>query len=396
MHRHDSPQTLAELVVARMTLSEKLGEIVLLESPPYENFNAGDRRLCIPSLVLQDGPQGVAFGASHVTQLPAPLAIGATFNRSIAQEYGQVIGSEASGKGINVIQGPNLNVVRVPESGRNFESFGEDPLLVSTMGVAGIEGIQSTGVMAMAKHFAAYSQETNRGELDDIVSKRTLEEIYLPPFEAAVTQAHVSAVLCAYPELNGTLQCQDNGLLGQLRRWGFTGFVRSDLGSVDNPVAALEAGTDLLKPEQTRQLASLVDEGQLPVAVVNAAVVQVLTSMFAHHLIGRAPRGRPRPGSTPAPTPRSRSFPLSAPLCSSRTRDRCCPCRVPIRGSSRSSVPLPARLRRQQGSAAPRSPLRSSPHRCERSEGGRDRVQRSATRTGEARPTGSPRSLPLR
>lgn len=294
MHRHDPPKALAQLVVSRMTLGEKLGEIVLLESPPYENFDAGDRRLCIPSLVLQDGPQGVAFGATQVTQLPAPLAIGATFDTSIARAYGKVIGSEASGKGIDVIQGPNLNVVRVPESGRDFESFGEDPMLVSAMGVAGIEGIQSTGVMAMAKHFAVYSQETDRGELNDIVSGRALEEVYLPPFEAAVTQAHVSAVLCAFPELNGTLQCQDPALLGQLRRWGFAGFVRSDLGSVDDPVAALEAGTDLLKPAQTAQLASLVRERQLPVAAVNAAVTQVLTSMFAHNLIGRAPTGSVR------------------------------------------------------------------------------------------------------
>lgn len=294
VHRHEAPGVLARLVVGRMTLAEKLGEIVLLESPPYENFNAGDPRLCIPSLVLQDGPQGVAFGASHVTQLPAPLAIGATFDPSIARTYGRVIGTEASEKGINVIQGPNLNIVRVPESGRNFESFGEDPMLVSAMGVAGIEGIQSAGVMAMAKHFVAYSQETDRGELNDTVQARTLEEVYFPPFEAAVTQAHVSAVLCAYPELNGTLQCQDPKLLGQLRRWGFTGFVRSDLGSVNDPVAALEAGTDLLKPAQTRQLASSVDEGRLPIGVLNTAVTQVLTTMFAHHLVGRTPSGSPR------------------------------------------------------------------------------------------------------
>ncbi len=110
------------------------------------------------------------------------------------------------------------------------------------MGVADAEGIQSTGTLAMAKHFAVYNQETDRGVLDDQVPTRALEELYLPPFEAAVTQAHVSAAMCAYPQLNGTYQCQDPALLAQLGRWGFTGFIRSDLGSVHDPVAALAAG----------------------------------------------------------------------------------------------------------------------------------------------------------
>jgi beta-glucosidase-like glycosyl hydrolase len=293
MAHHQSPAALAALVVRRMTLYEKLGEIDLIQTGIRENINSGVRRLCIPPLTLQDGPQGVSFGADNVTQLPAPVGLGATFDTAMARAYGTVMGSEALGQGIDVIQGPNLNVERVPEAGRAWESFGEDPVLVSAMGVGEIEGIQSTGAMAMAKHFAVYTQETNRSTLNDVVSQRALEEIYLPPFKAAVTQAHVSSIMCAYPKVNGTYQCQSAQLLGLLRTWGFTGFVRSDLGAVHDPVAALRAGTDLLKPADVSQLAVLVQQHQLPVSVVDTAVTQVLTEMFAHGLVGGKASGAP-------------------------------------------------------------------------------------------------------
>jgi beta-glucosidase len=226
-----------------MTLAEKLGELVLSSSGSYENVNSGVARVCVPSLTLQDGPAGLAFGDTGVTQLPAPPGIAATFDTALARRYGQVEGSEVRGQGIDVVQGPNLNIDRVPESGCAFEGYGEDPFLVSTMGVADIEGIQSQGVLADAKHLVAYSQETNRGALDAQVSSPALNEIYLAPFKAAVVQAHVASIMCAYPELNGTFQCEDPALAPILKQWGFSGFVRSDLGAVHDP-AALPAGTD--------------------------------------------------------------------------------------------------------------------------------------------------------
>jgi beta-glucosidase-like glycosyl hydrolase len=293
MEHHRSPAALAALVVRRMTLYEKLGEIDLIQTDIRENIDSGVSRLCIPPFTLQDGPQGLAFGSLNVTQLPAPVALGATFDTAMAHAYGRVLGSEALGQGIDVIQGPNLNIERIPEAGRSWESLGEDPVLVSAMGVGEIEGIQSTGAMAMAKHFAVYTQETNRSTLNDVVSQRALEEIYLPPFKAAVTQAHVSSIMCAYPEVNGTYQCQSAQLLGLLRTWGFTGFVRSDLGAVHDPVVALRAGTDLLKPLDVNQLAVLIQQHQLPVSVVDNAVTRVLTEMFAHGLVGGKASGLP-------------------------------------------------------------------------------------------------------
>jgi beta-glucosidase len=291
MAQKRSPAFLANLVLARMTLDEKLGEVVLASTHGYENANAGVARLCIPSLTLQDGPAGLAYGDTDVTQLPAPLALAATFDTALAKQYGTVLGTEARGQGIDVVQSPNLNIDRVPQNGRGYEGFGEDPRLVSAMGVAEIRGIQSQGTLAQAKHFVAYGQETNRGELDTVVSQRALQEIYLPPFKAAVQQAHVASVLCAYPQLNGVFQCQDPTLTQILHRWGFTGFIRSDLGAVHNPVTALAAGTNLIKPANVARLARSVHEGLLPVTSVDNAVRQVLSTMFAHGLVGRTSSG---------------------------------------------------------------------------------------------------------
>lgn len=304
-----SPDQLARGVVARMTVPEKIGEIVLVSYGDYENVNAGVPRLCIPPLTLQDGPQGLAFGSDHVTQLPAPLGIAATFDTAIARLYGEVLGSEAVGQGFDVVQGPTLNIDRVPQSGRTYEGFGEDPTLVSAMGVADIEGIQQTGALAMAKHFAVYNQETDRGELNDLVSQRALEELYLPPFRAAVADAHVATVMCAYPQLNGAFQCQDPSLLTRLQQWGFAGLVRSDLGSVHDPLQAIAAGTDLIKPGQVHRLVPLVGQPGLSTAAVDAAVIRVLSTMFAHGLVTRPSTGSP---DSVVDSPAHTAFALSA------------------------------------------------------------------------------------
>jgi len=304
-----SPAALAELVAGRMTLPEKLGELVLDTSGSYENVNAGVARLCIPSLTLQDGPWGLAFGDTGVSLLPAPLAIGATFDTTLAEQYGEVLGSEARGQGIDVSQGPNLNIDRVPQSGRADESYGEDPLLTSALGVADIEGIQSQGVMADAKHFLAYQQETNRGAVDAQVPTRALQELYLPPFKAAVTQAHVASLMCAYPKLDGVFQCEDPALGLTLDQWGFAGFVRSDLGAVHAQPTALTSGIDLLKPSSIDELADLMATGQLAQATVDNDVERVLTQMFAFGLVGRPATGAP---GTPVDTAGHTAFALTA------------------------------------------------------------------------------------
>ncbi|HVB05746.1 MAG TPA: glycoside hydrolase family 3 C-terminal domain-containing protein [Acidimicrobiales bacterium] len=289
-----SPAVLAREVVARMTLAEKIRFVDLAAGLGYENRNTGVPRLCIPMLTLEDGPNGIAYNDRGVTQLPASLGLAATFDPALAREYGAVIGEEAHAQGVDVVQGPNLNLDRVPTSGRAFEAYGEDPYLTSVMGVADIEGIQSAHVMADAKHFTAYTQETDRLHLDQVIPARALEELYLAPFRAAVTEGHVASVMCAYGQINGRYVCQDPSLFSTLKRaWGFQGFVRSDLGAVEDPVAAFDAGLDALKPAATAILERAVTDGALPMPRLDDAVGRIVKEMFAYGLVAHPPTGHP-------------------------------------------------------------------------------------------------------
>jgi beta-glucosidase len=287
-----SPAALAAEVVKRMTLAQKVDFVVLSEEPPYENINSGIPSLCIPPLTLIDGPNGIAGGATGVTQLPAAIGLAASFNPAVTFSTGQVEGAEARTKGLDVVQGPELNLARVPQSGRTFEAYGEDPYLTGVMGTANIEGIQSQGVMAQAKHFTAYTQETDRVRLNQDVSERVLEEIYDAPFAAAVHQGHVASVMCSYGSLNGTNTCSDPALSALLHSWGFDGFLRSDLAAVPNASAAFQSGLDLLKPAIVPTLTRLVSTGVIPVADLDSAVASTLQAMFAFGLIAQ-----PRPAT---------------------------------------------------------------------------------------------------
>jgi beta-glucosidase len=280
-----SPASLAADVMARMTVSQKIGFVALAQDTPIESANRGVPSLCIPRLILTDGPDGIGNGATGVTQLPAAIGVAASFDPTVAYATGQVEGAEARGKGFDVVQGPELNLARVPQSGRTFEAYGEDPYLAGVMGVANVDGIQSQGVMAEPKHFTVYNQEADRIGLEQTVSARALAEIYDAPFEAVIQQAHVGSIMCAYGSVNGTNICSDPGLYQLLRSWGFSGFVRSDLDAVRDPAAAFGAGLDLIKPISLRLLSSLVQTGGIPMAALDAAVTHTLTAMFAFGLI---------------------------------------------------------------------------------------------------------------
>jgi beta-glucosidase len=190
-------------VLDKMTLSEKATVLSLFPDPPrYENVMLAVPRLCIPHLILQDGAAGVAAGMRGVTQLPAPIALAASWDPALAHAYGTVQGQESWGKGIDVAQGPDINIARTPENGLTYEGYGEDPYLVAQTAVADIEGIQHTGVMSDVHHYAANNQQTTRGTIDEKISHRALHEIYLPGFSAAVRDAHVASVMCAYNQVN--------------------------------------------------------------------------------------------------------------------------------------------------------------------------------------------------
>ena len=282
-----TPDALAREVVARMSLTQKADFAVLAVRGRIENANIGVASLCVPDLTLSDGPNGVGSAMRGVTQFPAEIAMAASFDPRLESAVARAMGAEALTKGFDVLQGPNLNLDRVPASGRVFETFGEDPALTSAMGVAAVRAIQSVGVMANAKHFTGYTQETARGLVNQVIAERALAEIYNVPFEAAVRQAHVASIMCAMGSLNGINTCSSPYLYATLRAWGFTGFVRSDYQAVRHAIPAYAAGMDLIKPGTARELIAAVRAHRLAIGALDHSAVDVLRMMFAFHLFAR-------------------------------------------------------------------------------------------------------------
>ena len=194
-----TPEDRAEALLSRMTLAEKLTMMHGGADCGYIGCVDGIARLGIPALHLQDGPVGVGNDSTGITQLPAPVAAAAAWDTGLLGEYGRVIGAEQWAKGTNVALAPTVNIVRDPRWGRAFESLGEDPYLAGRAAAAEIAGIRAEGPMAQVKHFAVYNQETGRNTpaADARIDGRTLREIYLPAFEAAIT-ARVDSVMCGY------------------------------------------------------------------------------------------------------------------------------------------------------------------------------------------------------
>lgn len=300
------------MVLARMTLADKIAVVHGITSPaqsvglqpgapPYVGAVPGIPRLCIPELKLEDGPAGPGDGLKGVTQLPAPVAAAASWDRSLMAQYGAVVGAEEWGKGANVVLAPTVNIVRDPRWGRAFESLGEDPYLTSQLAVADIEGIQGQGPMAQVKHLAAYNEETFRDTAlnDAIVSPRTLHEVYLPAFQSAVQDAQVASVMCAYNELNHVPDCANPYLISQVLKgeFGFPGFVTSDWFAQTSSAAAAVAGLDLEMPDGCflgTQLQPEVQAGAVPMARLDDMVSRILTEMFRFGLFTRRQTGSPR------------------------------------------------------------------------------------------------------
>ena len=291
-----TPASLAAEVLARMTLSQKVSFVVLRTAPPLENTNLGIPSLCIPPMTLTDGPNWVAFNMSGVTQLPAAIGVAATFDPSVARSTGVVMGQETRAKGIDATQGPELNLARVPEAGRIFEAFGEDPVLTGAMGVASVEGIQSTGSMANLKHVTAYSTgDCSLRSRPDRAPPGPSPSSTTPRTERSVKQAHVASFMCSYGSVNGVDDCADPQVYADLASWGFTGFVRSDLGAVPtaNTAQAFRAGIAMIKPGSTATILALVRSGAISVPDLDRAVTEVLTQMFRYKLFAHPGAGSP-------------------------------------------------------------------------------------------------------
>ena len=281
-------------VVAAMTLHEKASMVVGIgldtTVPDAVGQTRSIERLAIAPVLFADGPAGVRIKPTregtectfHCTSFPVGTALSSTWNTQLAREVGSAMGHEMVAYGIDVILGPALNIQRNPLCGRNFEYYSEDPYLSGLTGAAVVEGIQSHGVGACVKHYAANNQETNRVYNDSRVSERALREIYLKGFEIAIRRSHPWMVMSSYNKLNGLYTSTSGWLMSDVLRsdWGFEGVAVTDWGFNGTPPAdQLRAENDLMMegcPKQVELVIEAVENGTLSEAELDRSVRRIL------------------------------------------------------------------------------------------------------------------------
>jgi beta-glucosidase len=244
-----------EDLLGRMTLEEKVD---MLSGGTWMDTRA-IARLGIPALKMADGPLGVRYWSSDIsgkkgtfgtTAFPSGVSMAATWDTDLVQKEGKAIGQQVRAFGRNMLLGPTVNIARLPQWGRNFEAYGEDPYLASRVAVAYVKGVQGEGVIGTVKHFAANNQEVERTRVDVKVSERALHEIYFPAFKAAIQEANAGAVMSAYNKVNGVWCAENPHLLTEVlkKQWGFKGLVVSDWASTHTTVEMENAGLDVEMP----------------------------------------------------------------------------------------------------------------------------------------------------
>ena len=288
-----------EDLLSRLTPEEKLS----LLGGDREFFIRAIPRLDLPEVKMADGPQGVRnYGPS--TAYPATISLGASWDPQLAHEFGASMASDARARGVSIMLGPAVNINRVPQNGRNFEYLSEDPYLAASIAAPIVDGMQSQGVVATVKHFAANNQETERGTIDARVSERAMREIYLPAFEAAVKQGHAWAVMCAYNKLNGTYCSANDWLNNRVLKgdWGFKGVLMSDWGAAHDTLGVANGGLDLEMPSgaymNPASLAPLIASGKVPQATIDDKVRRILRLEVANGFLDR-PQALPTPKDDP-------------------------------------------------------------------------------------------------
>lgn len=260
----------------------------------------------VAAFTLLDGPHGVraqSTGGDHLgigasepaTCFPPAVGLAQSWDPELVERIGIALGVEARGHGVDVLLGPGINIKRDPRGGRNFEYFSEDPFLTAQLGSAWVQGIQSQGVGASLKHFAANNAEHDRMRSSSDIDPRTLREIYLRAFERVIRDTAPWTVMCSYNRINGVYASENRWLLTDVLRgeWGYEGVVVSDWGAVSDRVASVAAGLDLQMPgggaDTDADVVSAVRRGALPEVAVDAAASHVA------EVAGRVERGRALP-----------------------------------------------------------------------------------------------------
>jgi beta-glucosidase len=287
-----SPTARANLMLAAMSQSDEVGVLT--------GTAASD--VGLPAIKWTDGAVGaggVGSGGSAATAMPAGIALAANFDTAMARSYGAVVGTEVKHRGFDGDWGPTVNIMRTPLGGRTFEAYGEDPFLSAQTAVGWIDGFQAQGVMADVKHFAENNQEGQYGVspiasayggrsfVNVHVDPRTMHEIELVPFEAALTKGHSATVMCSYNLVNGDYACANSFLLEQTLRglWGFTGFTVSDAIACHETAVNLNTGLDfdIVGSCYTPPLVDVaLADGQVSQATLDQRVVEILRTLFAY------------------------------------------------------------------------------------------------------------------
>jgi len=289
-----------ESLITDLTLEEK----VSLCHASGKFCNNGAERVGVPSLIMSDGPHGVrqelamhgwdpiACNTDLTTYLPVGTCTASAWNPALGRAFGEVLGSESRARGKDVILGPGFNILRDPLCGRNFEYYSEDPYLVARLNPGIIQGIQDQDTAACAKHFALNNQELNRHGYSAEPDERTLREIYLPGFEAAVKEGEVLTLMGSYNKYKGQWCCHNKALLVDILKseWGFEGLVVSDWDGchVSDEAATngldVEMGTGVERYEDyhlANNFLAGLKSGKFPLALLDDKVRRILRVIFA-------------------------------------------------------------------------------------------------------------------
>jgi beta-glucosidase len=296
-------------IVKAMTLEEKIDMLGGING----FFIRPVQRLGIPMICMADGPLGVR-NYGEATAFPAGILMAATWNTNLMQRVGEAVGKDARAKGVHIMLAPGVNIYRAPQCGRNFEYFGEDPYLAGKMTATYVRSVQSQGVATTVKHYAGNNQEYGRHTISSDIDERTLQEIYLPAFRAAVVDGGAGAVMTAYNLVNGTYCSQNKHLIKDILKgdWKFDGIVMSDWGGTHDAVAAANAGLDLEMPSgeymNRKNLIPAIERGEVKMQTIDDKIRRIVRTMFRFGF-----NDRPQPDLTlPRYSPDSRLVALDA------------------------------------------------------------------------------------